>query len=120
MTEKIRKAVVTTAEVQEALSEYLRVRAELSGTEQSEALEFDKGARGKGFATYDSSGTAVKTWETKEEAREFYATWTRVASEVLSAIADRARRETEEKKAQPRKVAAKVVEGSQEGDKAAA
>ncbi len=80
---KTRKAVVTTAEVQNAVENYTATRASLTG-QDVDKLEFDKGARGKGFATYDASGTVVAVWETKEDALSFYGTWVKVATEVLS------------------------------------
>ncbi len=104
---KTRKAVVTTAEVQEGLSLYLATREAISGA-KAEKQEFDKGARGKGFATYDASGAVVKTWETKEEALSFYAGWVEVAKDVLAMQQTR------------KPEAAKVAEGSQEGDSKAA
>ncbi len=80
---KTRKAVVTTAEVQTAVNNYTATRATLTGKD-AEVLEFDKGARGKGFATYDAAGAVVANWETKEDALSFYGTWVKVATEVLS------------------------------------
>lgn len=118
MSDTTRKAVVTTAQVQAAVKEYTTAIAEISGQDRVE-MDFDKGFRGKGFATYDGE-TVVKTFDTKEQALDFYATWVKVAGEVVTLIAERKAREAEAEKAAPkapRKVAAKVVEGSQEGDK---
>lgn len=113
-TTKTRKAVVTTAQVQEAVNDYTLTVSEISGEERL-SLDFDKGFRGKGFAVYGGE-SVVATFETKEEALDFYGNWVKVAKDVVTMIADRKARETTAPKA-PRKVAAKVVEGSQEGDK---
>lgn len=83
MSENTRKAVVTTAQVQEALSSYLTVRKELGFT--VETLEFDKGFRGKGFAVY-SGETVVTSFETKEEAFTHYSRYAEIAAEVLAQI----------------------------------
>ena len=109
---KTRKAVVTTAQVQAAVDQYRKVQAELGGVEVP-ALEFDKGSRGmKPFAVYNGN-TPVREFDTKDEALSFYTTWVAVAGEVLTMQAAKAA-ETPIKA--PRNVAAKVVEGSQEGD----
>jgi hypothetical protein len=108
MSENTRKAVVTTAQVQEALKNYNSVRANLAGLETPDAQEFDKGARGKGFATYNADGSVDRPWETKDEALSFYSTWTQVANDVIKLQAFKANA--------PKKVAAKVVKGSEEGD----
>jgi hypothetical protein len=105
---KVRKAVVTTAEVQAALDGYNNARATLAGLETPDAQEFDKGFRGKGFATYNADGSVERSWETKDEALGFYSTWTEVAQEVVTLQAFKANA--------PKKVAAKVVQGSEEGD----
>lgn len=105
---KVRKAVVTTAEVQAALVKYNTLRGDLAGLSAPETQEFDKGFRGKGFATYNTDGTVERTWETKDEALSFYSTWAQVAGEVVKLQAFKANA--------PKKVAAKVVKGSEEGD----
>ncbi len=115
MTAAARKAVVTTAQVQEALNIYLSVRANLAGLETPDVQQFDKGFRGKGFATYDADNNVVSNWETKDEALSFYSTWRSVANEVVQLQAFAANK-TEAPVKAPRKVAAKVSEGSQEGD----
>lgn len=117
-TTKTRKAVVTTAQVQQAVNDYTQVVSEISGQDRVE-LDFDKGFRGKGFAVYNGENV-VTTFDTKEDALDFYADWVKVAKDVVVMIADRKLREAEAGKTAPkapRKVAAKVVEGSQEGDK---
>ncbi len=119
MSEATRKAVVTTAMVQEALNSYAVSVGDITGNKPE--LEFDKGFRGKGFAVY-SGETVVKSFETKEQARDFYLNWTIVAGEVLTLIADRKLAEIQAEKPSetapkaPRKVAAKKVAGSDEGD----
>jgi hypothetical protein len=101
MSENTRKAVVTTAQVQEALNAYndLRGKIGLSVTEK----EFDKGARGKGFATYDEKGVQVRVFETKEEALMGYRAWHTVVSEVLTSeqvtVLDKPAKKTPEKAA---------------------
>src|SRR6478736_6586710 len=95
MSEATRKAVVTTAQVQEALNLYTQTLSSVSGL-PVEGLEFDKGARGKGFAVYNSKGDVVDTFETKEDAYVKFTNWHTVASQVLSLIADRAQREQAE------------------------
>lgn len=105
---KVRKAVVTTAQVQDALAAYNNVRANLAGLETPDAQEFDKGFRGKGFATYNSDGSVERSWDTKDDALSFYSTWTEVANEVVKLQAL--------KSSAPKKVPAKVVKGSEEGD----
>lgn len=83
-TETTRKAVVTTEAVREALTSYLAVRKEI-GFEDGK-YEFDKGARGKGFAVYDETGVVKVVFETKENALTFFTRWTEVAQEVLSKV----------------------------------
>ena len=114
-----RKAVVTTAQVQEKVNLYAEVRKEIAGLEKVETFEFDKGMRGKGFATYDSDGNVVETFEGKEEALTFYNTWINAAWQIKNLIETKVAKEATSAKA-PRKVAAKVAEGSQEGDSKAA
>lgn len=87
MSENTRKAVVTTTQVQLALNNYTEVRSELSGNGR-ETLEFDKGGRGmKPFATYNGNDV-VAQWDTKEQARDFYASWVAVAGEIVTMQAD--------------------------------
>lgn len=109
---KVRKAVVTTVQVQDALAAYNITRGNLAGLEISEVQEFDKGFRGKGFATYNQDGSVERSWETKDEALSFYSTWTEVAQEVVTLQAFKANTPVKA----PRKVAAKVSDGSAEGD----
>jgi hypothetical protein len=52
-------------------------------------MEFDKGARGKGFATYDPSGNVIEQYDTKEDAYVKFTNWVTVAEQVLSLIAAR-------------------------------
>jgi len=54
-----------------------------------ETLEFDKGARGKGFAVYAKDGSVRDTFDTKEDAYVKYTNWTTVAEQVLALIAAR-------------------------------
>lgn len=84
MSDATRKAVVTTAQVQAALDNYMVTRGQLAGLKAPETQEFDKGARGKGFATYDADGNVVTSWETKEAALGFYVAWVQVAGEVVT------------------------------------
>lgn len=95
MSDATRKAVVTTAQVQAALTQYTQTLSSVSGL-PVEGLEFDKGARGKGFAVYNGQGAVVDTFETKEEAYVKFTNWHTVASQVLSLIAERALREQAE------------------------
>lgn len=76
-----RKPVVVTSSVVAALEEYKGVKAEL-GIDVS-SFEFDKGARGKGFAVYQGD-RVVFTFETKEDALNHFSTYVKVAREVLS------------------------------------
>lgn len=73
MSDAARKAVITTAQVQAALQavndNYRTIHPEWKNT------EFDKGARGKGFAEYAQDGTVVRTFETKEDAYVHYSTF---------------------------------------------
>lgn len=71
MAENTRKAVVTTAQVQEAFSRY-QAAHRVVGTDLS-GHEFDKGARGKGFAEYDGAGNVVRSFESKEDALTLYS-----------------------------------------------
>lgn len=83
MSDTARKAVITTAQVQEALKAYNDFRTEIGrpvlGT------EFDKGARGKGFAVYSPTGEVVNYYETKEEAYVYFTRWVEVGNEILGA-----------------------------------
>jgi hypothetical protein len=79
-----RKAVVTTAQVQEALNSYKAVTAELGNT-HAQSWEFDKGARGKGFAVYSGNDVAM-TFDTKEDALNHFGTYVKVAREVIDMI----------------------------------
>jgi hypothetical protein len=80
---KVRKAVVTLAQVQTAFSAYAGVKAEI-GTPVS-GHSFDKGPRGRGFAEYDAADSIVRTFEGKEDALTFYSRYTEVAREVIDA-----------------------------------
>lgn len=109
---KTRKAVVTTAQVQAALDDMNILRSEIGlpvgGT------VFDKGLRGKGFAVYaDGSDTAaaVTSYETKEDALREFSAFVEIGNIILGASNVKV-----VKPAAPKKVAAKVAEGSQEGD----
>lgn len=106
MTTTDRKAVITTAQVQEALNGYTKVLSELSGL-PAETLEFDKGARGKGFAVYNKSGDVVDSFETKEDAYVKFTNWTTVAGDVVKIQADRKLRESEAAKKTTSKAAEK-------------
>ena len=66
-----RKAVVTTAQVREAFAKYVGALV-LIGQNDAAGNEFDKGARGKGFAEYDGAGNVVRSFETKDDALAFY------------------------------------------------
>jgi hypothetical protein len=128
---KVRKAVVTTAQVNDALSAYVKLYSEVSGQE-SPALELDRGPRGgQPFAVYvKGSDTIVKGFDTKDSALAFYSNYVDVAQEILGALVARdlisesdlrkesneADKPAEKAAAAPRKVAAKVVQGSAEGD----
>jgi len=83
MSDATRKAVITTAQVQEALTEMNTLRAEVglpvTGT------EFDKGTRGKGFAIYSPSGEAVETFETKEAAYVKFSQFVETGNVILGA-----------------------------------
>jgi hypothetical protein len=78
-----RKAVVTTAQVQSALTDYLTVRKELGFEDPT--LEFDKGFRGRGFAVY-SGETAVLSFDTKEDAYTHFSRYAEIAAEVLAQV----------------------------------
>lgn len=97
MSDATRKAVVTTAQVQAALASYLKVRADLAGLKAPEVQEFDKGHRGKGFATYDAQGAVLSTWETKDAALAFYSSWVAVSAEVITLQTFKANAPKEEK-----------------------
>lgn len=78
-----RKAVITTAQVQAAVDKYTETLSTISG-ETAVKMEFDKGARGKGFAVYNKAGDVVDTFETKEDAYVKFTNWVTVATQVLS------------------------------------
>lgn len=91
-----RKAVVTTAQVQEALNSYKAVKAEIGQNVSS--WEFDKGARGKGFAVY-SGNDVVMPFDTKEDALNYFGRYAEVAREVIDAL--KAKDATEQSEAKP-------------------
>ena len=95
MSDATRKAVVTTAQVQEALNAFTKTLSTVSGQPES-PMEFDKGNRGKGFATYDKSGNAIEQYDTKEDAYVKFTNWVTVAEQVLSLIAARPAEEVKE------------------------
>lgn len=109
MSDATRKAVVTTAQVQESLNLYTQTLSSVSGL-PVEGLEFDKGARGKGFAVYNSKGDVVDSFETKEEAYVKFTNWHTVASQVTGLIAERALREAEAAKTETPKTTRKPTE----------
>ena len=88
MSDTTRKAVVTTAQVQEALSAFTKVLSEASG-KPVEVIEFDKGARGKGYATYRADGSVVETFTTKEDAYVKFHNFAEGARQVMDLIAAR-------------------------------
>lgn len=73
MSDTARKAVITTAQVQEALD---RVNANYK-TLYPEWLsyEFDKGHRGRGFAQYNPDGSIVRSFDTKEDALGYFTSY---------------------------------------------
>lgn len=83
MTDVTRKAVITTAQVQEALNNMNALKSEIGlpvlGT------VFDKGARGKGFAVYTDKDAQVETFETKEAAYVNFSTFVEVGNTILGA-----------------------------------
>jgi hypothetical protein len=119
MSDTTRKAVITTAQVQEALNEFTKTLATVSGKEL-ETLEFDKGARGKGFAVYNSKGEVVDTFETKEEAYLKYVNWVTVATQVLQLQQLRTEVKEEVKPAKATKAAEKVSASSETAKTASA
>lgn len=96
-----RKAVVTTVQVQDALSKvndnYKFVLPDWKDT------EFDKGARGKGFAEYDQSGSVIRSFDTKEDALKFYTQFAAGQASMMVYLP-----KSDEKA--PRKAAAKAAE----------
>lgn len=106
MSESTRKAVITTAQVQAALTEFTKTLSVISGQEV-ETLEFDKGSRGKGFAVYAKDGSVKDTFETKEEAHVKYTNWVTVATQVLALQQGRT---DNAKKAETPKAASKASE----------
>lgn len=105
MSEATRKAVITTAQVQEALNAFTKTLSTVSGQPETR-MEFDKGARGKGFATYDPSGKVIESYDTKEDAYVKFTNWVTVAEQVLSLIAARPAEVKETDKKAPSKPAA--------------
>jgi hypothetical protein len=77
-----RKAIVTTASVNDALKSMNDLNVKLGlpiiGT------EFDKGARGKGFALYNSKGEAVQSFETKEQAYNLFSTFVEIGTLIIT------------------------------------
>lgn len=71
MSDTARKAVVTTAQVRDAFASYASALV-LVGQPEVAGNEFDKGLRGRGFAEYDAAGNVVRTFETKDDALNFY------------------------------------------------
>lgn len=67
-----RKAVVTTAQVRDAFASYASALVKV-GQESVASHEFDKGARGRGFAEYDGAGNVVQSFETKDDALNHYS-----------------------------------------------
>ena len=84
MAENTRKAVVTLAQVAEAFASYVKVKGIIGDSLAGHT--FDRGNRGKGFAQYDSTDRAVRTFETKEDALTFYSRYVEVATEVGTAL----------------------------------
>lgn len=85
MTEtKVRKAVVKMEDVKVAFAAYVGIRQAVIGDVQGHS--FDKGFRGRGFAQYDSNDNVVRTFESREDALNYYKNWADIASEVLVAI----------------------------------
>ena len=81
---KIRKAVVTLADVQIAFAAYAGVKAEIGSPVSGHS--FDKGPRGRGFAEYDATDDIVRTFDGKEDALTFYSRYAEVAREVIDAL----------------------------------
>jgi hypothetical protein len=88
MSENARKAVITTAQVQEAVSKFAQVLSEASGKPVG-TVEFDKGHRGKGYATYNSNGEVIETFETKEDAYVKFSNFAEAGRQVMDLIAAR-------------------------------
>lgn len=109
MSDTTRKAVVTTAQVQAALTEYVTMLGTISGQPVA-ALEFDKGFRGRGFAVYTADGSVVDSFDTKEDAFVKYSNWVTTARQVTALIADRAVREQAEATAEAPKTTRKTAE----------
>jgi hypothetical protein len=77
-----RKAIVTTAQVQAELDTVNEINVKVGLPVVG--VEFDKGARGKGFALYSKEGVAVQSFETKEAAYNLFATYVQVADTILT------------------------------------
>ena len=81
-----RKAVITTAQVQEALNEMNTLKAEIGLPVLGNS--FGKGARGMGFAVYtDESATAqvVESFSDKESAYVKFSQFVEVGNIILGA-----------------------------------
>lgn len=78
-----RKAIVSLDAVREAFASYASVREEIGLPTTGHT--FDRGARGKGYAQYNSADMIVRTFDTKEDALTFYSRYSEVAREILSA-----------------------------------
>lgn len=109
MSENTRKAVITTAQVQTALNNAASIRAAVTG-KPVEALTFDKGARGKGFAVYSADDKVITTFDSKEEAFIHYNRWAEVATEVLALQQQRTESAKTEPAKAPTKTATKAAE----------
>lgn len=66
-----RKAVVTTEQVRAAFASYVLANVR-NGDNTIQDNEFDKGARGRGFAEYTGKGIVVRNFDTKDEALTYY------------------------------------------------
>lgn len=99
MSENTRKAVVTTAQVRDAFASYASALVKV-GQESVVDHEFDKGLRGRGFAEYDGNGNIVQSFETKDDALNYYSLIAKGMWIVLDA----------QESAKPAKTPAKVAE----------
>lgn len=81
MSDHIRKAVITLNQVQAAFLAYQTVRTAMG--DDITGHTFDRGARGKGFAQYDTTDAVVRTFDSKEDALSHYGRYTDVAREVM-------------------------------------
>ena len=82
-----RKAVVTTAQVQEAFASYVLAHVR-NGDDTKNSNEFDKGLRGRGFAEYTGNGLVVRTFDTKEDALTYYSLLAEGMWKVLDRVAE--------------------------------